>query len=66
MVQPPEGALDQIAQLICSAVDGLIQSGSLVSNRNGPAAFEAGFHHAAYVVIAALLVAVLIAQVDFH
>ena len=37
-----------------------------MSDRNGLAAFEAGFHHAAHVVIAAFLVAVLIAQVDLH
>ena len=30
------------------------------------AAFEAGFHYATHVVSADLLVAVLIAQVDFH
>jgi hypothetical protein len=36
-----------------------------MSDRNGLVTFEAGFHHATHVVIAALLVAVLIAQVDF-
>ncbi len=35
-------------------------------NRDGLAAFEAGFHHAMHVVIAAFLVAVFIAQVDLH
>jgi hypothetical protein len=38
----------------------------MVCDRNRLAAFEAGFHHATHVVIAMLLVAVLIAQVDFH
>ena len=66
IAQPPEGALDQSGQLICSAVDGLVQGRGLVSDRDGLAAFEAGFHHATHVVIAALLVAVLIAQVDLH
>jgi hypothetical protein len=38
----------------------------MVSDRNRLTAFEAGFHHATHVVIAMLLVAVLIAQVNFH
>jgi len=66
IAQPPEGAIDQSAQLISSAVNGLIQGLSMVSDRNRLAAFEACFHHATHVVIAVLLVAVLIAQVDFH
>jgi hypothetical protein len=37
-----------------------------VRDRDGPAAFEAGFHHATHVVIATLFVAVLITQVDLH
>jgi hypothetical protein len=65
IVQPPEGALDQSGQFICSAVDGLVQGSCLVSDRDGLAAFEAGFHHAALVVLAALLAA-LVAQVDLH
>jgi hypothetical protein len=65
MAQPSEGAFDQIGQLIRSAVNGLIRGGGMVSDRDGLAAFEADFYHTAYVVIAALLVAVLIAQVDF-
>jgi hypothetical protein len=36
-----------------------------VSDRDGLAAFEAGFHHAAFVALAVLM-GVLIAQVDFH
>jgi hypothetical protein len=66
IAQPPEGALDQSGQLICSAVNGLVQGRGLVRDRDGLAAFEAGFHHATHVLIAALLFAVLIAQVDFH
>jgi len=60
---PSKGALDQSGQLICSAVDGLVQGRRLDSNRDGLAAFEAGFHHAALVVLAAL-VAALGTQVD--
>jgi hypothetical protein len=37
----------------------------MVSDSNRLVAFEACFHHATHVVIAVLLVAVLIAQVDF-
>jgi len=67
MVPPPDGALDQMSQLIYSAVNSVVQIGGLVSNRDGLAAFETGFHHAAYVVvIAALLVAVFITQVDLY
>jgi hypothetical protein len=66
IAQPPQGAIDQSAQLISSAVNGLIQGLGMVSDRNRLTAFEACFHHATHVVIAVLLVAVLIAQVDFH
>jgi hypothetical protein len=65
IAQPPEGALDHSGQLICSAVDGLVQGGCLMSDRAALMAFEAGFHHTALVVVAAL-VAGLVAQVDFH
>jgi hypothetical protein len=37
-----------------------------MSDRDGLQAFETGFHHAAQSVMANLLVAVLIAQVDLH
>jgi len=66
IAQPPEGALDQSGQFICSAVDGLVQARGLVSDRDGLAAFDSGFHHATHFVIAALLVAVLVAQMDLH
>jgi hypothetical protein len=66
IVLPPKGALDQIGQLICSAVNGLVQGGCLISDSDRLAAFKTGFHHAAHVINAALFVAVLIAQVDLH
>lgn len=66
IVQPSEGALDHSGQLASRTIDGQVQRGSLMRSRDGLAAFEAGFHHAAHVVIAHFLVAVLIAQVDFH
>jgi hypothetical protein len=65
MVQSSEGALDQAGQLIRRAVNSLVQGRCLVNDRDRLAAFEAGFDHAAYIVIATLLGAVLIAQVDF-
>jgi hypothetical protein len=65
IVPPLEGVLDQSGQLIHSAVDGLVQSRCMVSDRDGLAAFEAGFHYAALVVLAAL-VAALVTQVDLH
>jgi hypothetical protein len=52
--------------LICSAVNGLVQSGCLISDRDRLTTFEADVHHTAHVVIPALLVTVLIAQVDVH
>jgi hypothetical protein len=52
--------------LIRSAVNGLVQSGCLISDRDGLTTFEADIHHAAHVLITALFVAVLIAQVDIH
>jgi hypothetical protein len=65
IAQPSEGALDQSGQLICSAFDGLVQGLCLVSDRDGLAAFKAGFHHAALVVLGTLMAA-LVAYVDFH
>lgn len=66
LARPPEGVLDQSAQLFCSAVNGLIQDRCPVRDRDGPAVFDAGFHHATHAVIATLFVAVLITQVDLH
>jgi hypothetical protein len=66
LAQPPDGALDQSVQLICSAVDGLVNSCGLVSDRDGLAALDSGFHQATHFAMAALLVAVLIAQMDLH
>ena len=65
IVQPPECALDQPGQLVGRAVDGLVQARRLVRDGNGLAAPEARFHHAALVILSAL-VAVLVAEVDFH
>jgi hypothetical protein len=62
---PSEGALDQSGQLACSAVDSLGHGCFLVSDRDGLPAFEAGFHHAALVVLAGF-VGALVAQVDLH
>ena len=65
MAQPPEGALDQSGQLLCSAVVRLLYGCSLVRDRAGLAAFEAGLQHATLVMLAAFG-AVLIAQVHLH
>jgi hypothetical protein len=65
IVQTPEHVVDQSGQRAGRAVDGVVQGGSLVRDCDGLAAFEAGLHHAALVVLT-LLVAVFIAQVDFH
>jgi hypothetical protein len=61
-----EGVLDHANQFICSTVNGLLQGVCLMSDRDGLAAFKMGFDLATDVVIAALLVAVLVAQVNIH
>jgi hypothetical protein len=66
IVDPLEGASNQVNQLVCSANNGLIQGGCLISDCDGVAANKAGFDHAAHIVMAALLVTVLIAQVNIH
>ena len=66
IAQPAKGAFDYSGQLLRRTVDGFVQGRGLVRDRNGLAAFETGFHHAAHVINAALFVAVLIAQVDLH
>ena len=63
--QSPEGTLDQSGHLVCGAVYGLVQGLRVLSDGHWLVTFEAGFDHAAFVVRAALL-AVLVAEVDFH
>jgi hypothetical protein len=65
MALPSKGAIDQSGQLICSAVDGLVQGRRLVSDCDGLTAFDTRFHHTAHIVLA-FLVAVHIAHVHFH
>ena len=65
IVLPPDGVLDQSGQLICSSVDGLVQGRCMVSDRDGLPAFEAGFHHAALVMLGTL-VAALVGQMDLN
>jgi hypothetical protein len=66
LAKPPDGVLDQSGQLIPGAVDGLVYGRGLVSDRDGLPALQAGFHHATHRVMADLLVAVLVTQVDFQ
>lgn len=65
VVQSTKCTLDQSGQLIRGIVDGLVQSGCHVCDHDRLKAFEAGFHHAALVVLAALI-SILITQMDFH
>jgi len=65
IVQLAEGMLDQSGQLIGSTVNGLVQGSCSVSDRDGLAAFEASFHHAALVVVAAFT-GIFVAQVHLH
>ncbi|MEH1804366.1 MAG: hypothetical protein V7L28_03270 [Nostoc sp.] len=66
VVQPSESAIDQSGQFISSPVNGLVYGRCLMCYRDGLAAFEAGFYHATHIVIAALLVTVLIAQMNIN
>ena len=65
MPSAPKRALDQPSQLICSAVEGLIQGRCLVSDCDGLAAFQACFHHAPLIALA-VLIAVLVVHLDLH
>ncbi len=64
-MQPAEGMLDQSGKLVGSTVNGLVQGSRLVSDRDGLAAFEASFHHAALVLVAAFA-GIFVAQVHLH
>ncbi len=66
IVQSSEGDVDQTVQLVCGTVDGLVHGCGMMRHRDRLAAFESGFQHAAHVFITAFLVAILIAQLDFH
>jgi hypothetical protein len=66
LAQPPEGVLDQSGQLIRGTIDGFVQGRGLVSDRDGPTAFEVDFHHTAHGVFANLFVAVLVTQMDIY
>jgi hypothetical protein len=65
VVQSPQSALYGSLQFVGSAIDGLVQVRCLVSNGCGLATLNASFHHAAFVVLAALM-SVFIAEVNFH
>jgi hypothetical protein len=60
-----QGALDRSLQLTGRAVDRLVQGRCLVSDGGGLAPLESGLHNAAYTVLASL-VAVHVAEMDFH
>ena len=57
--------LDQSGQLIGSAVNRLVYGRGVMRDRDRLMAFQAGFHHAALVVRAAF-VAALVGQVHLH
>jgi hypothetical protein len=50
---------------MCGAFDCLIHGRCLVSDRDRVPSFKTGFHHTA-LVIRATLIAIFVAQVDFH
>jgi hypothetical protein len=65
IVQFAESMLDESGQLFCGTVDGQVHSPCFVGDRDGLPAFEAGLHHATFVILAALRAA-FVGQVDFH
>jgi hypothetical protein len=50
----PECAFDQSDQLLCRTGDGLVQGVRVVGSSYRLVAFEVGFHHTAFIVLAAL------------
>ena len=60
----PKRVFDQSGQFIGSPVNGVVQGGGLIGDGDGLTTFEADFNQAAQAIIAVLLFAVLIAQVD--
>jgi len=66
MLQSPKGVLEQVGHFLRSPFNSLVQSRGLMGNRKRLESFETGFNHAAHIAIAALLVAVHIAQVNIN
>lgn len=64
IAQFAEGILDCCRQFLGSAIDGLIHDRCLVRDSNWLESFEACFHQAAF-IIAAFLLGIFIADVDF-
>jgi hypothetical protein len=50
---------------MCSALESLVKGRCLVSDRDRLPSFKTGFHHTA-LVVRATLIAVFVAQVNFH
>ena len=65
ILEPLKRALEGSLQLVGRAIDGVAQTRGLVRDGGGLATLDASFHHAALIVLAAL-VAVLAAEVDFY
>lgn len=66
IAQPPEGAVEETLQLFGGAVDGLLESGRLMADRDRLEADETGLQQAALILGAGFSVAVLVAEVDLH
>lgn len=61
----PECAFDQSDQLLCRAGDGLVQGVGVVGSSHRLVAFEVGFHHTAFIILATLE-AVLVTHVNLQ
>jgi hypothetical protein len=61
----PECAFDQSDQLLCRTSDALVQGVRVVGSRQRLMAFEVGFHHTAFIVVATLE-AVLVTHVNLQ
>jgi hypothetical protein len=66
MALPSEEVLDHAGQPFRGAFDGFVHVRCMVCHCDRLATFNAGFHHATQGVVPALLVTVLVAQVDLH
>jgi len=66
LLQPSKGAVQGTPHLAYCAVDSLFHGRSCIGHGHGLAACEPGFQQAAHVGAARFLVAVLVAEVNFH
>ena len=65
IVQPAQGVIEGALQFFRRAVDGLINGGCFIRDRDRLVIFKARFHHAT-LVVASALGAIFVAEMNFH